>query len=353
MNRIITLALFLLLGLSAKAQSYPIEWVKYTNDSHFYDIESSSNTQQIDEAKFRNDLLDLARANLSKQIQVKVQEVSQLSKTANNGQTDIQYSSTRRFTTDLNLKLAKNESQTDLASGKVFVIAYINKREACQFYENELQMLIRKMENAFQIAENYVQQGFKPKAKDELQHALDELALSEELLFWLNIFGFPDTELQQYLAQVHPAEQNLKSKIAELEHGTTYCVVCTANLFDKSYPKLEKEIKGELSVSGCNFIDDPSSSDYVIRIEAAAREYNKADVAGTAVYFTYVDAVLSIMKNATEQRIFEDEISVKGSHTISYEEAARDGYKKLSKEIGNLLKENINYNRLNNYNKED
>ena len=341
MNRIITLAFLLMAGLSAKAQSYPMEWSKYANEGYFFDIESSSNTQQTDEAKFRNDLLDLARANLSKQIQVRVEEVSQLDKTVDNGNTDIQYSSSRRFTTNLDLKLAKTESHTDMVTGKVFVIAYINKQEACQYYEKELQMLLSKTNNAFQIAEDYVQQGFKPKAKTELQQALDELDLSEELFFWFNIFGFPELELGQYLAQVHQVEQNLKSKIAELEYGTTYCVICTAELFGEPYPRLEKEVKGQLSASGYNFTDEPASADYVIYVEAVAREYNKADVAGTSVYFAYVDAVLSIKKNATGQRIFEDEFSIKGSHTISYEEAARDGYKKVSKEISKLLKENI------------
>lgn len=339
MNRGVTLAFLLLAGLLVKAQTYPMEWSKYANEGYFFDIESSSNTQQTDEAKFRNDLLDLARANLSKQIQVRVEEVSQLDKMVDNGNTDIQYSSSRRFTTDLDLKLAKTEIHTDLALGKVFAIAYINKREACQYYEKELQMILSKTNNAFQIAEDYVQQGFKPKAKTELQQALTEVVSAEELFFWFNTFGFPEPELQQYFTQVHQVEQNLKSKIAELEYDTTYCVICTAELFGEPYPKLEKEIKGELSALGCNFTDDPAIADYVIYIEAVTREYNNVNIAGIIAYFVNVDASFSIEKNITGQHIFEDEISVKGSHTISYEEAARDGYKKVSKEICNLLNE--------------
>ena len=341
MNRIIALALFLLAILSAKAQTYPSEWSKYTNEGYFFDIESGSNSQQTDEAKFRNDLLDLARANLSKQIQVKVQEVSQLDKTAVNGETDIQYSSTRRFTTDLNLKLTKTESHTDIASGKVFVIAYINKQEACLYYENELQMLLSETDNAFQIAENYVQQGFKPKAKSELQQALSKLDSAEEIFFWLNIFGMPKPLLQHHLNRVHHAEQSLKTKIAELEHSTTYCVLCTADNFGEPYPLLENEVKGELSASGCNFTNDTIAADYVIRIEASTSEFNKASFAGTLVYFVFVNATLSIEKNATRQRIFEDEISEKGSHTMGFKEASREGYKTISKKISELLKENL------------
>lgn len=197
------------------------------------------------------------------------------------------------------------------------------------------------MDNAFQIAENYVQHGFKPKAKTELQQALAKLDSADEVFFWFNIFGLSDPLLQQHLNQVHQAEQGLKTRIAELEHGTTYCVLCTADFFGKPYPNLENVVKGELSAYGCNFTTDPAAADYVIRIEASAREYNKANVTGTTVFFAFVDATLSIDKNVTGQRIFEDEISVKGSHTESFEEAARDGFKKASKEISNLLKENI------------
>ena len=338
MNRIIALTLLLLTGFSAKAQTYPSEWSRYANEGYFFDIESGSNSQQMDEAKFRNDLLDLARANLSKQIQVKVEEVSQLDKTSVNGETDIQYSSTRRFTTDLNLKLTKTESHTDIASGKVFVIAYINKQEACLYYENELQMLLSETDNAFQIAENYVQQGFKPKAKSELQQALSKLDSAEEIFFWLNIFGMPKPLLQHHLNRVHHAEQSLKTKIAELEHSTTYCVLCTADNFGEPYPLLENEVKGELSASGCNFTNDTIAADYVIRIEASTSEFNKASVAGTLVYFVFVNATLSIEKNVTKQRIFEDEISKKGSHTLGFEKAAQEGYKNITMEISKLLK---------------
>lgn len=341
MNKIIALAFLLLAGFSARAQSYPLEWSKYTGGGHFFAIESGSNSQQTDEAKFRNDLLDLARANLSKQIQVKVEEVSQMDKTAINGNTDIQYASSRRFTTNLNLKLAKTETYTDIVTGKVSAIAYINKSEACQYYENELQMLLGKVDNAFQIAENYVQQGFKPKAKNELQRALAELDAAEELLFWFNIFGLPESQLQQRLSQVHQAEQSLKTSIAELEHSTTYCIVCTADHFGEPFPKLEKEVKGELSKIGCNFTDAPEDADYVIRIEASAREYNKASIAGSEAYFSYVDVAVAIDKNATGQRIFEDETAVKGSHTIGFNEAARDAYKNTTKNIVKLLKESI------------
>lgn len=175
----------------------------------------------------------------------------------------------------------------------------------------------------------------------DVQKALVLFDDAGKQFFWLNVFGLEDNLIQQYLNKVHSKEQIVKSKLADLEYGTTYCVVCNADNFGKRYPKLQNEIKGELSASGCNFVDDPNQADYVIYIDASSREYNQVSNPGGNAYFSYVDASIAIDKKATGQRIFEDEISVKGSHTLSYDEAGRDGFKKISKEISEMFKENI------------
>ena len=341
MKRFVPIVLLLLFGLKLEAQQYPLDWMKYTNEGYFFDVESGSNSQDMDEAKFKNDLLNLARTNLCKQIQVKVSEMSSLTKNVIDGHSRIQYASQGSFSTDLNLHLAETRSEYDQASKTFFAIAFINKMEACNYYKNELQRLISKVNNAIDIADNQIRQGFKSKAKEELRNELSTFDKMEEPFFWLNIFGMPDYQIQQYVSQVNSSEQTVKAKLAELEHGVAYCVLCEADNFGKAYPKLQNEVKGELSKMGCNFVDDPADADFVIHINASAREYNKLDKGNSSAYFIYVDAAIAIDKNATGQRVFEDEISIKGSHTLGYEEAAREGYKNASKEISRMLRENM------------
>ena len=264
-----------------------------------------------------------------------------MNKNVVNGNADIRYTSQRNFSTDVDMKFSQSKSHVDMASGKNFVIVYINKEEACRYYENEVNMLLSQINNSITIADNYITTGFKSKAQAELNNALKFFDKSAELFFWLNVYGMPDYRLQQYNEQLNQKEQIVKSKLGELEYGTTYCVVCNADNFGRKYFKLTNEIKGDLSESGCNFVDDPTAADYVIYIDASAREYNKSVMGNTTAYFTYVDAAIAIDKVATKQRIFEDEISVKGSHTMSFDEAGRDGYKKIRKEISAMLKENI------------
>ncbi len=310
------------------AQHHPAEWNRYTSDAYYHDIESASTKQSA---------LELARTNLARQIQVRVSEVSQMDKNSVNGRSSMVYSSKKSFSTDVDMDLAATKSYYDEEQGKYYVIAYIDKAAACTYYENEVKMLISNIDNTLGIAGNYMATGFKQKAKAELQKMLRLFDDAGKPFFWLNVFGFDEGRMHQYLTKLQDNEQTAKQWLADLEYGTTYCVVCTADLFGKRYVKLANEVKGDLSAQGCNFVDDPQSADVVIRIEASARKYNEFQGA----YFTYVDAAVSVDKTATNQRIFEDEVSIKGSHTLGFDEAARDGYKKITKEITKLLKENI------------
>lgn len=341
MKKVFAIVFCCIVGIVSMAQNYPLEWSTYMSDAYFHAIESGMNEKKLPEERFRNDLLDIARTNLAKQIEVKVKEVSQMNKEVVNGNTNIYYTSQRNLSTSVDLKFAKSKSNIDIVTGKQYVIVYINKEEACKYYENDVVMLLGQINNSITIADNYISTGFKSKARAELQNALSLFGNSDEMFFWLNVYGMPDYRLQKYHEQMNQKEQLIKSKLGELEYGTTYYVVCTADNLGKSYPKLRNEIKGDLSTSGCNFVDDPNQADYVINIDASAREYNVITNAGSIAYFTYVDAVITIDKIATHQRIYEDEISVKGSHTISYDEAGRDAYKKIRKEICKMLKENI------------
>ncbi len=310
------------------AQNYPSEWTRYTSDAYYHDIESAFTKQEA---------LELARTNLARQIQVRVTEVSQMDKNVINGRSNITYNSSKNFATDVDMDLAESKSHYNDMQGRYYVLVYIDKAAACTYYENELKMLVSNVDNALAIADNYVSTGFKQKAKTELEKALRLFDNANKPFFWLNVFGLDESRIQRYLSQVHSREQAVKQRLADLEYGTTYCVVCDADLFGKKYFKLANEVKGELAASGCNFVDDPSSADIVIRINASARRYNEYQ----GMYFIYVDPAVAIDKTATGQRVYEDELSVKGAHTLGYDEAARDGYRETTKQITKMLKENI------------
>lgn len=327
--------------LSANAQQYPPEWVKYTSGGYMYDIQSDSNERNLSETDFKNYLLNIVRANLAKQVQVRVQDLAKLDKQSVNGQTNITYSANTTFSTDVNLKLLETKTTYDSHSKVGHAIAYIDRNAARNYYQNELMLLYNKIENSIILAESSVEAGFKSKAKSELISSLQKFALIDDPLSRMNIFGASQQNIAEWTERFSVKEQTVKRMLAGLKHATTIYLICSADVFGKPYPMLQNELKGVLAADGCNFTNNPADADWSITVTCSAREYSEVNMGNTNSYFSYVDAHVIIDKVITSQRIYEDEVSIKGGHTFGYSEAAKAAYKELSRKIGEIIKGNI------------
>lgn len=219
----------LMAACAVSAQQYPPEWQRYMSDGYYHDIESADSNQTA---------LNLARTNLARQIQVHVKEMSKIDKDVVNGHSSVKYSSTQNFSTDVDMNLAESKSYYSDAEGRYNVLVYIDKAAACTYYENEVKMLISNSDNTLDIAANYISTGFKQKAKAELEKVLRQLEAASKSFFWLNVFGLEERKIQSYLTKLQGNEQTVKQKLADLEYGTTYCVVSDADLFGQRYVKL-------------------------------------------------------------------------------------------------------------------
>ncbi|MCH5311549.1 MAG: hypothetical protein J1E57_06300 [Prevotella sp.] len=341
MKQVLFAFCLLWMSLGVNAQQYPSEWVKYTHDGYMYDIQSDCNNKNLTETDFKNYLLNIARTNLAKQIQVRVQDVATLKKTSVDGRTSITYSSMTNFSTDVNLKLVEVKTTYNSTTQTGYAIAYIDRNAARNYYTNELSIIYNKVNNSITLADNFVASGFKSKAQTELESSLKQITLIDEFLFWLNVFGVPQSELTEWQERFSAAEQKIKQMLADLKHATVIYLSCTADIFGKSYPTLQNELKGILAADGCSFTNNPANADWAIVITCSAREYSNLNIGKTSSYFSYVDAHIVIDKVVTSQRIYEDEVSVKGGHTFGYDEAAKAGYKEMKQQIGKIIKENI------------
>lgn len=327
--------------LSFYAQECPPEWVKYTYGGYFYDIQSDNNNRRLPEADFKNYLLNSARASLAKQIKMSVKDVAQMNKTAMDGKSSIKYSSNTTFSTDLNMKLVETKSMYSPSTGEGYAIAYIDKDAAKNYYTNELTLVKNKISNSIELADSYIEGGFKKKAELELNKSLKFLNSVDEPLFWINIFGAGQSEINDWQRSFNHAEQNIKRQLADLKHATVIYLSCNADMFGKSYPTLQNELKGKLAAKGCSFTDSPQIADWVITVNCLAREHSNVKAGNSNAFFTYIDAAISIDKTISSQRIYEDEVSVKGSHTFGYQEAAKAGYKDIAKELSKIINQTI------------
>ena len=325
------------IAFTLDSQNCPPEWLGYTVPGYLSDIQSGFNTRNLSETSFKQYLLDLARTNLAKQVEVGVKDAAVLSKVSQDGRTSISYSSTTVFSTDVSLKLVETKTMYNPFTKEGFAIAYIDKSAGIRYWSNELNIVLGSIESCCNVSQAYISTGFKDKAKLELQKAEGMFSSADTPLFWIAFLGMSDLELQSFMARRNLLEKTVKKSLADLQYGTTICIKCSADIFGTANLKLSNDIKGKLAPKGCNFVDDSLTADWVVTITANAREHNRMDYGTSSAYFAYVDAVVSVMKTATSQVICEDEISVKGSHTRSYNEAARDAYKSIGEKIVSLL----------------
>ena len=306
---------------------YPSEWKRYTTDAYLYDIQGEKKNSYMSESEQTNRLLDIARANIAKQIQVKIEDNASSARVHSVPEVDV--------------TMMETKSHFNSKSNKIFVIAFINKTEAHRFYKRQADVIFNNVEKHITITETCVETGFMSKAKEEIKKAEAEFKKLEQPIFFLTVFDCPDYELQEILQRYSELEQTVKRKISEMEYGTSIYVECVADMFGQSYFNLQKELKSKLSEDGCNFVDDKASADWAITIKASSRQYNTMDFGSSVNYFSYVDAEIAVEKVVTNQRIYEDMLTEKGGHTHNFTEAARDAYKKLTPKIIELVIENL------------
>lgn len=328
-------------SINLSGQNYPSAWKQYTGDGYMSAIQYDKNLYGKSEADFMNCITDAARVGLAKQIQIKISDHAVLNKISVNGRSATTYSSSTEFSTELNIKSVEIKSYYNQLTKEGHAIAYINKSRAISTYIKEIRIIFNRINSAIAVSDTYISTGFKTKARAELNNIKGEFSKLDEPFFWLGIFDCPDYELDDLLAERMLLEQSLTRKLSALQHGINICVKCTADLFGTPYQQLAGDVKETLSNIGCSFCDDPKDADWVITVRSAAEEYNCMKIGGSSAYFSYIHANLSVFKTATGQKIYEGEITEKGSHTHNYNQAARDGYKKIARQISEILRQNI------------
>ena len=337
MKRIVSL-FFVTLVFVATAQDYPAEWKKYVGGRYLSDIQQGYNDRGMTEEAYKNYLADIARGNLARQLEIKVNDFATTSRHSVNGDVSINYESQLEISTQIKLKHVKTQMTYNTYTREGFAIAYIDKSAAARAYKNDIELIIADVEKSLANARNYKNNGLKTQTKGELNEALPTLQQANDLFFALTFFD-ESTNYCYLLNKCSNLEQSIKKLLIELDHAIVICVQCKADKYGVAYKNLGNEVKGVLSARGCSFTIDPTKADYVIKINATARKHAHSTVGNTTTYFAYVDASISIT-NKKSQRIYEDVISVKGG-SINYELAANDAYKKVSKQIGGAVSENI------------
>ena len=288
-----------------------------------------------------------ARVEAVSTIQVHVQSVKKdfsRSESYMNGRKDMEefyqrFESGTKLTTDADIPGLKIETYRE--GNIVAAFAFVKKRDLQRQLEKQITMGLTRLETQMDNIDELINNGQKAEARDRLAALTKEFDVIEkyqELL--LAVDPEADAETLQ-LNETKALQQRHTKMTAALKNGIYITLQCEADCFGSSYPTLQNEIKGKLSPIGCSFTDNPDEADWLIVISAKAREHRAENYGKYTSYFVYVDSHISIFKQATGQKIYEDQISVKGGDTQNNNNAARAAYKDSAPKLTEIIKQQI------------
>ena len=293
---------------------------------------------------------DAARAEAASTIRVHVQNITTingLSQTIESMDKTFyrsveEFSSKTTTSTSMEIPGLQMETWSNPANGTIAAFAWVKKSTLIRQLEKTITVGLTKIETALDQIDQLVASGQKIQARDIATKTLPQFKDVDEAQKLLAAADENADEETLQLQETRNLQRRLIDFIAQLKNGINIYISCRASMFGQNYSALKGEIEGALSPMGCTFVSSANQSDWAIYITASAREYNKIGEGSNAQYVVYIDAKLSIDKTPTGQRIYEEQLKPeKGMWTLSYEQAARDGYRQVSPKISEIIKKQI------------
>jgi len=311
-------------------QDYPDRWTQFNSERYIHSIEEGEYVVGMSKSAFLNDMVDRARLNVAKQISISVEDKAQLLKESINGISNVAYSSHTEYTTSLTMKLLHTETEYLGTIEKGFAIAYLDKVEACGYWSKEAEKVLTEIETGINKAEKMMSLGYKERAKvviEELPYQCDEM---RDPLIWLNLCSYPKAEYEELLDRFTTYKKRIEEALLSLGHGIAIYLDYHSDLFGEEYSAFLNQLSASLSSRERRFVDNPIESDWIVKIDAKAREGQRTIVGTKSVFFTYVDVFLTITKTSTSQTIYKDSFTVKEGDTRNYFHAGLTAFKSIS-----------------------
>lgn len=247
-----------------------------------------------------------------------------------------------KYKVDLEIPGLQVEAWQNPNSREVVAFAYIKKSTLARQMNKQITVGLTRIETVMENADQFIANGQKMQAREALKKA-EPLFLEVEQAQRILIVADPSSDAESLqLAETRQLMLRYMRMVSELKNGINIYLSCHADMFGNNYSSLKGEIERELSELGCTFVDYAGQSDWAIEVNASARKYNTYGEGSNKQYFVYIDAKISIDKTVTGQRIYEEQVKPeKGAWTISFDEAARDGYRKISPQISEIIMQQI------------
>lgn len=341
MRRIIVIITLLAFYIDATGQNYPSKWIKYHSDGYIYAIESDIKPSNTTQTSFVNSLLDRARLNVAKQVNVSIDDYAKLVKQSLDGVTSVVYSSKTTYSTEVTMRLLRTDSEYQESDGKGFAIAYLDKSEVCGYWSKEAERILLEQENGLTRAERMIALGYKEQAKPILEQLVAGYGMIDEPLVWLATCSFPENQYHGLLNRYTTNVRKIDSSLLSLGHSITLFLDYHSDLFGEDYPAALSQLSAKLSSSDRSFVDNPLEADWIVKIKATAREGQATTIGSNTAYFAYVDVSTIIVKGSTAQTVFKDTFSIKEGDTRGMKQAAVAAFQGIATPLYERIDTNI------------
>lgn len=330
MRRIIVICtLIVAFFFDAAGQNFPSKWIKFHSDGYIYAIESDVKPSNTTQTSFVNSLLDRARLNVAKQVNLSINDYAKLVKQSLDGITSIVYSSSTTYSTEATMRLLRTDSEYQQADGKGFAIAYLDKIEVCGYWSKEAERILLEQENGIARAERMIALGYKEQAKPILEQLVAEYGVIDEPLVWLATCSYPENQYHGLLNRYTINVRKIDNTLLSLGHGITIFIDYHSDLFGEDYPAAISQLSAKLSSADRSFVDNPLDADWIVKITATAREGQTTTIGSNTAYFAYVDVSTTVVKGSTAQTVFNDTFSIKEGDTRGMKQAAVAAFQRI------------------------
>lgn len=227
----------------------------------------------------------------------------------------------------------KTETHHDPATGDVHAFAYALRSDLVAYYGSQVDLNLKKVEDAMAQAGMAARAGQKLKAKKQCAAALEPLARAEyaqDLLTAVNPADRGGLQ-QQRCSQL---KRELFQQLIDLEQSVYVYVQCTEDNFGTPGTLLANQLKSLLAKNQCSFCESPADANYTLTINATTRKH---DVDNPNFKFTYADVQVDLYSAYKRMSVYNDEFSVKGGAT-TYQTAGRNALKDAAPKVWEGIK---------------
>lgn len=116
---------------------------------------------------------------------------------------------------------------------------------------------------------------------------------------------------------------------------------CSALTTSYTYTQLRGDIAGCLAQYGYRVVTSSSEATWTVQVNGSIGKQQQSVIASKTWYFTEVIVSIMIDRGAYAKRIYETNLTQKGSHLTDFDEAALDAYRRITPKICETIVQQI------------